>query len=415
MSAVQGSFPGCMNIETDQRVWLSLRQAGRRLFGLVLLLAWGNTPNPLAAAPVVVNSSNALASAAAPAWVIQQASQLRWFFAHASVGGNMMSGIDALHLTNASQYFFSSIDSGSNPPALTQPGVFYSFDRGNPGWQIKMDWFKAYVSNGWCYPKVDVLMNKLCFVDYAADPDYYLTNMAAVEQTKPQNWVVYMTMPLTTNQDYDNMNRNLFNERVRSWSRANNRILYDIADIESWDTNGVQQTFVYTNHVFQKEAASFSVDGEHLNLLGMQKAAQGLYTLSTALYIADRDGDGMPDWWEMANGLNPLDPTDASADPDGDGMSNLKEYLSGTDPQNAQSVLKLNVDSIVNGTCQLDFIGASNVVHTVQYNDAGPATAAWQTLATIDSQPNERDIVIVDSLHPTNAARYYRVAATRAP
>lgn len=46
----------------------------------------------------------------------------------------------------------------------------------------------------------------------------------------------------------------------------------------------------------------------------------------------DSDGDGMPDWWEVANGLNPYDPTDAALDPDGDGLTNLQEYQLGTNP-----------------------------------------------------------------------------------
>ncbi len=51
----------------------------------------------------------------------------------------------------------------------------------------------------------------------------------------------------------------------------------------------------------------------------------------------DDDNDGLPDWWEIAQGLNPLSPADAQADLDGDGLINLQEYLNGTNPKLSDS------------------------------------------------------------------------------
>jgi parallel beta-helix repeat protein len=48
----------------------------------------------------------------------------------------------------------------------------------------------------------------------------------------------------------------------------------------------------------------------------------------------DNDGDGIPNSWELENGLNISDSTDAGKDNDGDGLSNLEEYEKNTDPQN---------------------------------------------------------------------------------
>jgi len=54
----------------------------------------------------------------------------------------------------------------------------------------------------------------------------------------------------------------------------------------------------------------------------------------------DSDGDGMPDAWEIANGLT-VGVNDAGGDPDYDAASNLLEYLADTDPQDIQSFFRL--------------------------------------------------------------------------
>lgn len=46
----------------------------------------------------------------------------------------------------------------------------------------------------------------------------------------------------------------------------------------------------------------------------------------------DSDGDGIPDKWEIANGLNPDDPSDAVMDRNGDGYTNIEEYINSLVP-----------------------------------------------------------------------------------
>ncbi|MFT4939232.1 MAG: hypothetical protein ACI88A_002268, partial [Paraglaciecola sp.] len=62
--------------------------------------------------------------------------------------------------------------------------------------------------------------------------------------------------------------------------------------------------------------------------------ASRLIIVTTA---GDLDGDGLPDDYEMQNGLDPSDPIDAYEDMDKDGLSALEEFNAGTDPNIADT------------------------------------------------------------------------------
>jgi uncharacterized protein (DUF1800 family) len=56
--------------------------------------------------------------------------------------------------------------------------------------------------------------------------------------------------------------------------------------------------------------------------------------------LADADGDGLPRWWELDNGLSDSDPADPASDKDGDGRTALQEYNGGhnfTNPNHADT------------------------------------------------------------------------------
>ncbi|HEY5910104.1 MAG TPA: lamin tail domain-containing protein [Verrucomicrobiae bacterium] len=117
----------------------------------------------------------------------------------------------------------------------------------------------------------------------------------------------------------------------------------------------------------------------------------------------DSDGDGMPDWWELANGTNPyLD--DAAADPDHDGMTNLQEYWAGTSPNDANSALRLV--AIHSNGLVLSFQAVSNHTYNVQWQSA--VQTPWANLVAIPSAPTTRWIYLTNSTVP-DAQRYYRV------
>jgi hypothetical protein len=68
------------------------------------------------------------------------------------------------------------------------------------------------------------------------------------------------------------------------------------------------------------------------------KATMGDKSATTSVTVAeDFDRDGLPDSWEVANGLDPTQPGDASQDPDGDTLTNLSEFQVGANPRDADT------------------------------------------------------------------------------
>jgi hypothetical protein len=54
----------------------------------------------------------------------------------------------------------------------------------------------------------------------------------------------------------------------------------------------------------------------------------------------DSDKDGIPDDWEIRNGLNPKNAADAAADRNKDGYTNIEEYLNSVVPANSRTLAK---------------------------------------------------------------------------
>lgn len=98
----------------------------------------------------------------------------------------------------------------------------------------------------------------------------------------------------------------------------------------AYDTHNSSHFRTGLTHWLQHNDTGVDTDGDGLSDLA--ESAWG-----TDPNNPDTDGDGMPDGWEVMNGLNPLDPSDAAKDLDNDVLTNLQEYQLGLIPYDYDS------------------------------------------------------------------------------
>ncbi|MHB9009789.1 MAG: hypothetical protein ACYDC1_22975, partial [Limisphaerales bacterium] len=129
---------------------------------------------------------------------------------------------------------------------------------------------------------------------------------------------------------------------------------------------------------------------------------------------ADSDGDGMPDDWEVANGLSPTDGTGVNG-PDGDldqdGMSNGDEYQAGTAANDPASVLALSLVERTAAGTDLSFGAASARTYTLLVAEG--VNGPWLRLLDFPASASARTIQFTD---PTsNHTRFYKLITPALP
>ncbi len=186
---------------------------------------------------------------AVPAAAIQQAKQtLHIAYGHTSHGSQIsdgMSGLVAFMNAKQADAFPDNLftfNNGGTGGALDYRDFYGNFggsgasDLGNPN---RTAWAVATRTYLQANPQVNVIMWSWCGqVDGTqAEIQQYLTLMSGLETEFPNVRFIYMTGHLNGGGASGNVN--VRNNQIRDYCRTNNKALFDFADIESYDPDGL--------------------------------------------------------------------------------------------------------------------------------------------------------------------------------
>jgi hypothetical protein len=167
-------------------------------------------------------------------WIDAARRNLYISYGHTSHGSQLVTGINTIRDFKGSLYDFTYSTKYS-------PGIFLNDltpagDLGNPD---RGTWAKrTRALFNWAHNDRNVVMWSWCGqVDGTeAEIDTYLNLMNELERDFPNVKFVYMTGHLDGTGAGGNVNRR--NEQIRSYVRKHNKVLFDFADIESYDPDG---------------------------------------------------------------------------------------------------------------------------------------------------------------------------------
>jgi PKD repeat protein len=214
----------------------------RFLFILILALT-ACICSPLVAAasePIIIDHTSTHLDQV-PLDAIQNAkSVLHIAYGHTSHGSQITDGMTGLvsfpntPLANTT-YRWNNGGSGGALDLRDSPFSGAS-DLGNPSYTAWSDATRTYLN---AHPTVNVIIWSWCGqADTSAENiDLYLSRMNQLETDYPNVKFVYMTGHLVGTGEDGNLNQR--NEQIRAYVRAHNKILFDFADIESYDPDGL--------------------------------------------------------------------------------------------------------------------------------------------------------------------------------
>lgn len=218
--------------------------------------------------------------------------QKRIYFAHQSVGANLLAGVADLGREAGVPLRIVETSRAAGLGSGTF-GHFFVPENGEP--LRKLANFKAALGEG---SNAEIALIKFCYVDVDGTTDAqalfarYQATIAELRAKNPNTTFVHVTLPLTTAQTgwkalakrllgrapygtVENVRREQYNALLRR-AYAGREPLFDLARIESTAPDGHAVTVSWQGSVAPAMARAYTDDGGHLNEQGRAIAARAL-------------------------------------------------------------------------------------------------------------------------------------------
>ncbi len=209
----------------------------------LLIAAFCLLTGPASGQGLIVDHSTTTITQIPEAAILQAKQTLRIAYGHTSHGSQLIDGMTGLvGFMNGRGYpsnLYAWNESGSGGALRLDDNAFSSFGANDLGAPNRTAWDGATRSYLAANPTTNVIIWSWCGqVDGSqADIQGYLDRMNQLEADFPAVRFVYMTGHLNGGGATGNVN--VRNNQIRAYCLANNKTLYDFADIESYDPDGL--------------------------------------------------------------------------------------------------------------------------------------------------------------------------------
>lgn len=189
-------------------------------------------------------------------WIETAKSNLIVAYGHTSHGSQLTTGLAGLITFKGILYNVNGTGADGALELRDSPFIGAD-DLGNPDLTAWEQATRNYLST---YPETNVIMWSWCGQlgsMNAQETNLYLSQMAGLETDYPNVHFVYMTGHLNGSGLEGDLHKN--NEQIRSFCLTNNKILYDFADIETYNPDGD-----YFGDMYPNDNCDYDSDGDYI-------------------------------------------------------------------------------------------------------------------------------------------------------